>query len=114
MDTNFDFMRFRKVAGGISIALVILSIVSLAINQVEWGLDFTGGSLVEVLYEEPADPESIRDQLTAAGYEGHVVQFFGSDRDILVRIPPQKALSDKDNARLGDRLIDPVGQGIQP
>ena len=92
MDTNFDFMAYRKIAGGISIGLVLLSIVSLAVNQVEWGLDFTGGSLVEVEYENPADPEAIRGQLTDAGFTGHVVQYFGSDRDILVRIPPQKNL----------------------
>ena len=105
-DTQFDFMAYRKIAGGISIAVVLASLVSLAINQVEWGLDFTGGTLVEVAYTESANPGQIRDQLTAAGYEGHVVQYFGSDRDILVRIPPQKELTTRENAKLGDRLIE--------
>jgi preprotein translocase subunit SecF len=71
----------------------------------EWGLDFTGGTLVEVTYEAAAFPEAIRAELDQAGYSGHVVQYFGSDRDILVRMPPQKNLSDKDNARLGDGLL---------
>jgi preprotein translocase subunit SecF len=102
---DFDFMRFRKIAGGISIAVVLASLVSLAINQVEWGLDFTGGSIVEVVYEAPVSPVAIRDQLTAAGYEGHVVQYFGSDRDILVRIPPQKNLDTKANAKLGEQIL---------
>lgn len=102
---NFNFMRYRKIAGGISASLVALSIVSLLAFQLEWGLDFTGGSLVEVAYEEPADPEHIRAQLDAAGYDGHVVQYFGSDQDILVRMPPQKELSPRENAILGDRII---------
>ena len=117
MDIKFDFMVYRKVAAGISIGLVLLSIVSLAVNQVEWGLDFTGGSLVEVAYENPVDPETIRGQLTEAGYTGHVVQYFGSDRDILVRIPPQKNIDSKENARLGDRVLESLkessGQNIE-
>ena len=110
MDTKFDFMGYRKIAAGVSIVLVLLSIASLTLNQVEWGLDFTGGSLVEVAYENPVDPEAIRGQLTEAGYTGHVVQYFGSDRDILVRIPPQKNLDSKENARLGDRVLASLKQ----
>lgn len=106
METNFDFMKYRKMAGITSIIVVLASLVSLAINQVEWGLDFTGGSLIEVTYESTANPESIRQELTSAGYEGHVVQFFGSDQEILVRMPPQDHLSDEDNAKLGDFVID--------
>lgn len=105
MDINFDFMKYRKAAGGVSIALVLLSLLSLSINQVEWGLDFTGGSLIEVTYETTAHPEAIREQLTEAGYDGHVVQFFGSDKEILVRMPPQKHLTDENNAKLGDFVI---------
>ncbi|MCS5571741.1 MAG: protein translocase subunit SecF, partial [Pseudomonadales bacterium] len=105
-DFNFDFMRFRKIAGGASILLVVGALLSLAVNQVEWGLDFTGGTIVEVSYEEPVSPVGIRDQLSRAGFEGHIVQFFGSDRDILVRIPPQKGLDTKENAKLGERVIE--------
>ena len=117
MDFEVDFMAYRKIAARISIGLVLLSIVSLAVNQVEWGLDFTGGSLVEVAYENPVDPETIRGHLTEAGYTGHVVQYFGSDRDILVRIPPQKNMDSKENARLGDRVLESLkessGQNIE-
>lgn len=105
-DFNFDFMSYRKVAASISATLVLLSIVSLAVNQVEWGLDFTGGTLVEVYYDESVSPEGIRIELDEAGYEGHVVQYFGSDKDVLVRIPPQKGLSDRENARLGDHVLE--------
>ncbi len=111
LNYKFDFMGYRKVAMLASTALVTLSLISLAVNQVEWGLDFTGGSLVEVAYTGPADPVAIRRKLTEAGYTGHVVQYFGSDRDILVRIPPQKNLDTKENARLGDRLIETLRKG---
>lgn len=102
---NLDFMRYRKVAGRSSVAVVLLSLLSLLTLQLEWGLDFTGGTLVEVSYIDPVVPEVIRSQLSQAGYEGHVVQYFGSDRDILVRVPPQKGLNVGENASLGDRII---------
>jgi len=102
---NFDFMSYRKQAAIVSILLLIVSAASIVLRSLEWGLDFSGGTLVEVTYEEAAFPEQIRAELDQAGYSGHVVQYFGSDRDILVRMPPQKNLSDKDNARLGDGLL---------
>ena len=114
---NINFMRYRKIAGGISIALVIGSIVMLALTQVEWGLDFTGGSLVEVSYESAVSPESVRQGLEAAGYDGHVVQYFGSDRDILIRMPPQEHLSEQENARIGVSIIgslrDASGEAVE-
>lgn len=99
------FMKFRKIAGMGSIVLLVVAISSLALQSLNWGLDFTGGTLVEVSYPESVNPEQIRLDLDAAGWNGHVVQYFGSDRGILVRMPPQKDLSDKDNARLGDSLF---------
>ena len=102
---SFDFMSYRKQAAIASILLLIVSAASIVLRSLEWGLDFTGGTLVEVTYEAAAFPEEVRAELDQAGYSGHVVQYFGSDRDILVRMPPQKNLSDKDNARLGDGLL---------
>ena len=102
---KLNFMQYRKVAGTFSVALVFLSLLSLSTLQLEWGLDFTGGTLVEVSYNDPVVPQVIRNQLSEAGYEGHVVQYFGSDRDILVRVPPQKALNSRENASLGDRIL---------
>ncbi|MDP5054889.1 MAG: protein translocase subunit SecF [Congregibacter sp.] len=103
---KFDFMAYRKIAGIASIVLVLGSVLTLGINQLNWGLDFTGGSLVEVEYESSVSPESIRVQLIDAGFEGHVVQYFGSDRDILVRVPPQKTMTERENARLGDKILE--------
>ncbi|MEX0941378.1 MAG: protein translocase subunit SecF, partial [Pseudomonadales bacterium] len=72
---KFDFMKYRFVTAWISGALVVVAIVSLAVNQLEWGLDFTGGTLVEVVFEQSVDPQALREQLSEAGYVGHVVQY---------------------------------------
>ena len=103
--TSIPFMNYRKVAALISIVLVSLSCISLVFKQLNWGLDFTGGTLVEVAYPSAAVPEDIRQALDERGWNGHLVQFFGSDRDILVRMPPQKDRSERENARLGDALF---------
>lgn len=103
---KIDFMGHRQRFAIGSAILVVASFATLLINGLEWGLDFTGGTLVEVTFEGPVNPEEIRVHLAAEGYAGHVVQYFGSERDVMVRIPPQKNLDDRTNARLGDKVIE--------
>ena len=79
---TFDFMGKRLLATILSAVLVIGSIVLLATNGLNWGLDFTGGTLVEVAFAEPTSPQTVRDELDAAGYENGVVQNFGTERDL--------------------------------
>ncbi len=105
-EIKINFMKYRKIAAGLSIFLVVCSFGSLLINQVNWGLDFTGGSLVEVAYDVSVAADDVRVQLDEAGFEGHVVQYFGSVRDVLVRVPPQKGLGEKENAFLGDKITE--------
>ncbi len=89
--TNFDFLgkTRRKVALVVSAILVIASLASLATRGLEFGIDFTGGILLEVGYPAPANLEDIRVSLGAAGFEDAQVQRFGKDTDVLVRLPPQ-------------------------
>ncbi len=101
-DLNINFMGRRKLAGIISICLVVGAIVSMAVQGLNLGLDFTGGTLVEVEFEAPKDPEDVRRTLEAAGYENGVVQYFGTNRDLLIRMPPQL---DVDQSVLGDRIL---------
>jgi preprotein translocase subunit SecF len=96
---RFDFMGPRKVMALISIILVLGSIATLAINSLQFGLDFTGGALVEVDYAQEQSLESIRATLVAAGYESAVVQTFGSPTDIMVR------MAQDHNATLGDDVL---------
>lgn len=84
----FDFMRWRKLTGSVSIAMVLASIIALAVNGLQFGLDFTGGTQVEVGYQTPPQIESVREQLDAAGYKGASVVQFGSDTDLLIKLPP--------------------------
>ncbi|MBD2859948.1 protein translocase subunit SecF [Spongiibacter sp. KMU-158] len=81
------FMALRKVATFLSAALVLASIIELGFNGLNFGLDFTGGTLIEVMYEDAPKLEDVRSELSAAGYESAVVVNFGSDTDVLVRLP---------------------------
>lgn len=93
-----NFMGLRKVAALFSLALVLVSIGSLAVQQLNWGLDFTGGTLVEVSYSETVDLQGIRDTLGEKGYEGASVVSFGTDRDVLIRL--SHGYSDEEGAVL--------------
>lgn len=86
-DFHVDFMGKRLVAAALSVILVVGSIVSLAINQLSFGLDFTGGTLIEVSYSEAPDLNQVRQQLERADYKNPVVQHFGADTEVLVRLP---------------------------
>lgn len=90
--TEIDFMSKRKHALAASCTLFVVSVVSLLVLGVNRGLDFTGGSLIEVGFESPMDPELVRELLTANGFEDTVVQNFGTQEDILVRVPPQEGV----------------------
>jgi preprotein translocase subunit SecF len=93
-----DFMAWRRLAAGLSITLILASIVSLGVKELSWGLDFTGGTLVEVEYADSADLTVIRQTLQSRGYEGAIVVSFGTDRDVLIRLPA--GTSDEQGAAL--------------
>ncbi|WBU39640.1 MULTISPECIES: protein translocase subunit SecF [Marinobacter] len=82
----FDFMGLRKIASVISIALVVVSLALLGVRGLNFGMDFTGGTSVELEYAEAPSLDDIREQLTEAGYEQFVVQNFGADTTILIRM----------------------------
>ena len=82
-----NFMGQRKLAVLFSGLLLLVSIVSLATKQLNWGLDFTGGTLVEIHYSATADLNTIRSTLESQGYAGSSVMSFGSDQDVLIRLP---------------------------
>lgn len=81
-----NFMGARRIALAFSALLLIISIGAMAVNGLKLGLDFTGGSLVEVHYEKDANSTQIRTDLEAAGFKNVIVQTFGSAKDILIRL----------------------------
>jgi preprotein translocase subunit SecF len=97
-----NFMRFKWWAVSLSALLIIASLVCVAVKGINWGLDFTGGSVIEVSFEQPADLLRVRQTLTEAGYADAVVQLFGTSRDVLIRIPLQ---ADTAQAEVGQSIL---------
>ena len=117
----YNFMGLRKYAVIFSSLLLAVSVWSLYSQGLVLGLDFSGGTQIEVGYEQPADVSALRQQLTTAGFENPVVVHFGSETDVLIRLQgePDQALSEKVLAVLessGDQLelrrVDFVGPQI--
>lgn len=102
MKETIAFMSLRKPAAILSVFLIIGSLTSLAINQLNWGLDFTGGTQIEVGYEQTADLEQIRKQLEASDFHDSVVQNFGSSQDVLIRLASREGVK---SSELGDAAL---------
>ena len=102
LNSTVNFMRLRIPALILSTILLIGSMASLAVNNLNWGLDFTGGTLIEVGYPQAADLSAIRTQLEAAEFPDAIVQNFGSSTDVLIRIAPREGV----NANtIGDQVL---------
>ncbi|NNF48254.1 MAG: protein translocase subunit SecF, partial [Woeseiaceae bacterium] len=110
--TSIDFLSRprRRIAIALSILFVIASLVSLFTRGLEMGIDFTGGILLEVGYEQAADLEDIRTTLEGAGFEDAQVQLFGRETDVLVRLPPQPEAS---NEAVRNQLQETLAAGGQ-
>ncbi|MGJ8669069.1 MAG: protein translocase subunit SecF [Oceanococcus sp.] len=89
--TNYNFMGMRKQAAVLSLVLVVLSAAVLLTRGLNFGIDFTGGVLVEVAYPESVELDSVREVLAANGFEDAVAQYFGASNDVLIRLPPSES-----------------------
>lgn len=89
-NTNIDFMAQRKWAAVLSIVLMSLSFLSLAVYGLNWGLDFTGGTQVQLTFPQPADPAAIQVKLADAGFADAVVISYGTSHDVLVSLVPKE------------------------
>ena len=87
-NTNIDFLRWRKLAMGWSISVLLIAIGSLLIRGMNLGLDFTGGTVIEVQYPESVEIPMVRETLAKAGFGDAQTQHFGTSKDVLIRIPP--------------------------
>ena len=91
MNFNIDFLAWRKLALIFSSIFLLVSVTSIFIKGLNWGLDFTGGTLVELSYPNGAEVNSIRDTLRTGGYEGAQVANFGSNKEVLIKLPGTKS-----------------------
>ena len=104
---DFDFMSKRRIALGLSLVLLSVSIGSFFVQGMNLGLDFTGGSLVEIGFESEIQTELVRDHLVDAGFENGTVQYFGSNRDLLIRVPPTIG---QEGAQLSDQIYSSISE----
>ncbi|MDG4553890.1 MAG: protein translocase subunit SecF [Candidatus Competibacter sp.] len=88
-NTNIDFLRWGKLAMGWSVAVLLIAVGSLLIRGMNLGLDFTGGTVIEVQYPAPVEIPKVRETLAKAGFGDAQTQHFGTSRDVLIRIPPR-------------------------
>ncbi len=96
---TINFMGVRNIAFAVTMLLTVLALFSWATKGLNYGLDFTGGTLIELTYERPADLGKVREELATAGYHDAVVQSFGATTDLLVRMPGE-------DPQLGTQVAD--------
>ena len=100
---TINFMGVRNVAFGVTVLLTVLALFSWFHKGLNYGLDFTGGTLIELTYEKPADLTKVRNELVSAGFHDAVVQSFGATTDLLLRMPG-------DDPLLGNKVAAALGQ----
>lgn len=114
-DTRFgkiDFMGKRKYALVFSAALVIASIIAMVVDGLNFGIDFTGGTLVELGYQQSIPLENVRGALANSQFNDAVVQYFGSTTDVLIRIAPREGMNSADISNELIRLLQAAGQTV--
>ncbi len=105
--TNIDFMRYKWQAIILSTAINLIGIGSFLIQGFNFGLDFTGGTLIELGYKEPVELNEVRGAMEGAGFGGATVQNFGSARDVLIRLQPK---GESDPAAVSDKVFQTLSQ----
>lgn len=103
-----DFMRWSKVTFLLSLLMIGASVFTLATKGLNWGLDFTGGTLIEVGFEQPAHLDKIREALEAQGFGDASVQNFGSAREVMVRLRPREGIAGE---TLGNQILNAIKEG---
>ncbi|MES9884054.1 MAG: protein translocase subunit SecF, partial [Sedimenticola sp.] len=101
-NTKIDFMGKRKLAMILSTSFILIAIISLIARGLSLGIDFTGGTIVEVGYQQSVELNSVRSALSEAGFPDATVQHFGTSKDVMVRLAPQENF---ENAVLSDRAF---------
>ncbi len=104
MKRVINFMGVRYIAFALTVLLTLVSLGSLAVKGLNFGLDFTGGTLIELSYEQPVALDQVRSQLVGSGFSDAVVQSFGATTDVLVRMPG-------DDPLLGERIAEVLRGG---
>ncbi|WPL15647.1 preprotein translocase subunit SecF [Thiorhodovibrio winogradskyi] len=102
-ELNIDFIGKRRIAVAISAVLMALFLLAILVRGFNFGLDFTGGTVIEVGYEQPAELAAVTQALADEGFKDAVVQYFGSRQDVLIRLAPRD--DEEVNAELSDQIF---------
>ncbi len=105
--TNINFIGNRKIALAFSAVLTLLSIGSLAVRGLQMGIDFTGGTLIQVGYKQTADLTLLRNTLDTEGFNDATVQNFGTAKDVLIRLKPHEGVSSAD---LSNKVLEAINK----
>ena len=112
-DTRIDFIGRRRIAAIISISAIVIVLLSLFFRGLNLGIDFTGGTLVEVAYSSSVNTEEVRTNLRRSGLDGVVVQYFGTSRDVLIRLPADPEVDAAESSSLIiSSLREPYGETL--
>ena len=112
-DTRIDFIGRRRIAAIISISAIVIVLLSLFFRGFNLGIDFTGGTLVEVAYSSSVNTEEVRTNLRRSGLDGVVVQYFGTSRDVLIRLPADPEVDAAESSSLIiSSLREPYGETL--
>lgn len=107
---QIDFVGIRRLTLGVSLAMVLVSVIGIAIKGFNFGIDFTGGTLVEVGYPQAVEPQKIREELAYAGFDAQV-QHFGTANEIMIRLAP----TGTNQAQLSNDVLKALSQsGANP
>lgn len=106
----YDFMRWDTLAFAISVLLLIASVAIMGVRGFNWGLDFTGGTVIEINLEQPVELDLLRDSLVKSGFDEPQVQNFGSSRDVIVRMSPREGNAGQE---LGAKVLATINQTTQ-
>ena len=112
-DTRIDFIGRRRIAALISISVIVIVLLSLFFRGLNLGIDVTGGTLVEVSYSSSVNTEDVRTNLRRSGLDGVVVQYFGTSRDVLIRLPADPEVDAAESSSLIiSSLREPYGETL--
>ena len=111
--TEIDFMGVRRIAAGISALLAVVSLISLFVNSLNFGLDFTSGTSVRLNYSQTVDLDQVNLTLQQNGYGDAVVVTFGSDRDIRVLLPVDSSVAEQDQAEQAAQVGESLAAILQ-
>lgn len=107
---NIDFLGRRKIAWIISIILLLASIVSLSMRGLNFGIDFTGGTIVEVGYSQNVELALVREALATAQFDDAIVQHFGTAKDVLIRLPASESVKASEISNQVLRALENTGE----